>query len=247
MAVASSQQQNRVEDLAVQLVENWGGDSVDEALRRAEKAPSSTDPLEFPRCSHCGSKKVISKPGHQELAEKVETPAKCGECGSHLSSDEIDPAPADVLGDLRGKIATAGEAAAQLATAVHVSHLHKNRHTSVGMRGRRQLAARFETSWGADRETSITFQTLDEEAVVKTRSPTIAKTLLKRSDVDIRAVFSPGEGWVTHLRRVLAEDAPVDGVEATIPKGALLVKAESRLGSSDSLIITLPSGDRGER
>jgi len=247
MAVASSQQQNRVEDLAEALVENWGGDSVDEALRRAERAPSSTDPLELRRCGHCRSKKVISKPGHHERPQKVDTPHKCGECGRHLTTDEIDPAPAEVLGDLRGKIATAGEAAAQLATAVHVSHLHKNRHTSVGMRGRRQLADRFETSHGADRETSITFQTRDEEAVVKTRSAAIAKTLLKRSDVDIRAVFSPGEGWVTHLRRVLAEDALVDGVEATIPKGALLVKAESRLRSTDSNIITLPSADRGER
>jgi len=244
MSVASSQQQNRVEDLAVQLVENWGGDSVDEALRRAERAPSSTDPLEMRRCSHCGSKKIISKPGHRELAEKVETPAKCGECLSHLSTDEIDPAPADVLGDVRGKIAAAGEAAAKLATAVHVSHLHDNRHTSVGMCGRRQLVDRFETSWGADRETNINFQTRDDAAVVKTRSTAIAKTLLKRSDADIRAVCVPGEGWTADVRRVFREGVAIDGVEATIPKGAMLVKAESRDRSSDSLIVTLPTADR---
>ena len=246
MSVASSQQQNRVEDLAVQLVENWGGDSVDEALRRAERAPSSTDPLELRRCGHCGSKKVISKPGHQELAEKVETPAKCGECGRHLTTDEIDPPPADVLGDIRGKMGEAARSASQLSTALHISQIYENRYTALDMVGRRQLAERFPKQYAKGRQTTIRFESSDETAVVKTRSPTIAKTLLKRSDVDIRAVFSPGEGWVTHLRRVLAEDTPVDGVEATIPKGALLVKAESRLRSSDSNIITLPSADRGE-
>ena len=243
MAVASSHQQN-VEHLAEALVENWGGDSVDEALRRAERAPSSTDPLELRRCGHCGSKKVISKPGHQELAEKVETPAKCGECGSHLSSDEIDPAPATVLGDIRVKMGEAARSASQLSTALHVSQIYEDRYTPLDMVGRRQLAERFPKQYAKGRQTTIRFESSDETAVVKTRSPTIAKTLLLRSDVDIRAVFSPGEGWVTHLRRVLAEDTPVDGVEATIPKGALLVKAESRLGSSDSLIITLPTADR---
>jgi len=74
------------------FVERWGASSIDEALRKAEEAPSTTPDGEMRRCPNpdCGSIKVIAKPGHKPMPNKrEESDFKCGECGFHFS----DPAP----------------------------------------------------------------------------------------------------------------------------------------------------------
>jgi len=68
------------------FVERWGASSIDEALRKAEQAPSTTPDGEMRRCPDCGSVKIVSKPGHKEMPNKRDEPLKCGECGAHLSS-----------------------------------------------------------------------------------------------------------------------------------------------------------------
>ena len=66
------------------FLEAYGATSIPEALRKAERAPSTTNPHTQPRCPDCGSIKCIPKPGHHELDAKKETDWKCGECGSHF-------------------------------------------------------------------------------------------------------------------------------------------------------------------
>ena len=67
----------------------YGASTIPEALRKAERAPSTTNPHTQPRCPECGSTKVIPKPGHHELPDKKDTDNKCGECGHHFDQ----PAP----------------------------------------------------------------------------------------------------------------------------------------------------------
>jgi hypothetical protein len=41
--------------------EDWGADTIAEALRTAEEAPSSTDPATQPRCPHCLARRLRPK------------------------------------------------------------------------------------------------------------------------------------------------------------------------------------------
>ena len=66
------------------FLEAYGASTIPEALRKAERAPSTTNPHTQPRCPDCGSIKCIPKPGHHELDAKKDTDWKCGECGSHF-------------------------------------------------------------------------------------------------------------------------------------------------------------------
>ena len=67
----------------------YGASTIPEALRKAERAPSTTNPHTQPRCPACGSIKCIPKPGHHELDAKKDTKFSCGECGHHFDQ----PAP----------------------------------------------------------------------------------------------------------------------------------------------------------
>ena len=72
------------------FLEAYNATSIPEALRKAERAPSTSNPYEQPRCPSCGSTKVIVKPGHREIDHKQDTDYKCGgDCGAHFD----DPAP----------------------------------------------------------------------------------------------------------------------------------------------------------
>jgi len=64
----------------------YNASSIPEALRKAERAPSTTNPFEQRRCPACGSTKVIPKTGHREMPQKRETEFKCGECPTHFDS-----------------------------------------------------------------------------------------------------------------------------------------------------------------
>lgn len=73
------------------FLEAYNATSIPEALDKAERAPSTTNPYTQPRCPDpdCGSIKVIPKPGHRELPDKLDTNFSCGECGAHFD----EPAP----------------------------------------------------------------------------------------------------------------------------------------------------------
>ena len=71
------------------FLDAYGATSIREALRKAERAPSTTNPHTQPRCPSCGSIKCIPKPGHHELDAKKDTKFSCGECGAHFDQ----PAP----------------------------------------------------------------------------------------------------------------------------------------------------------
>ena len=67
----------------------YGASTIPEALDKAERAPSTTNPHTQPRCPDCGSIKCIPKPGHHEMDAKKDTKFSCGECGHHFDQ----PAP----------------------------------------------------------------------------------------------------------------------------------------------------------
>ena len=71
------------------FLDAYGASTIPEALRKAERAPSTTNPHTQPRCPDCGSIKCIPKPGHHELYAKKDTKFSCGECGHHFDQ----PAP----------------------------------------------------------------------------------------------------------------------------------------------------------
>jgi len=77
------------------FLEAYGASTIPEALDKAERAPSTTNPHTQPRCPDCGSIKCIPKPGHRELPAKLDTNFSCGECGHHF--DEPAPSKLDEL------------------------------------------------------------------------------------------------------------------------------------------------------
>lgn len=60
-------------------------DTVPEALRAAEKAPSTTDYSAQPRCRHCGSIRIVEKTGWTSSPIRLDAPLKCDGCGSHMA------------------------------------------------------------------------------------------------------------------------------------------------------------------
>jgi len=69
--------------------QNYGNvNSIAQALRNAEAAPSTTDGGEKRRCKHCQSVCVVEKKSHQCEHAKSEQ-YRCSECGKHFS----DPDP----------------------------------------------------------------------------------------------------------------------------------------------------------
>ena len=71
------------------FLDAYGASTIPEALDKAERAPSTTNPHTQPRCPDCGSIKCIPKPGHHEMDAKKDTKFSCGECGHHFDQ----PAP----------------------------------------------------------------------------------------------------------------------------------------------------------
>jgi len=120
MSVASSEQ-NRVEDLREALLDNWGDSetTVDEALRRAERAPSSSAYEEMPRCPYCGSIRVRTKTtiGWKEIESRIDGRHKCAGCQEHFTN----PAPsiAEYREGLREDLPEAAENAARLVVAIY--------------------------------------------------------------------------------------------------------------------------------
>jgi len=235
----ASQRRETVESLRETLLSNWPGETPQECLRAAEKASSSSDPLDQRRCTYCGSKKIIPKPGHREVPDKVDTPFKCGECLTHLETDEIDPAPAKILGDVREKIRNGVAAAGSLQCALLAENDTSN--SISDMDARRQLADRFGSSLRLDdRQTTIRFRNNAAKAAVQSTSSGVVTSLLRRSDVDIVAVSANGvflTGWCRDLHHVWFSGVEIDGVRAVVPKAALLLKSQPRSSDGDSSIV----------
>jgi len=61
-------------------------DDFEEALRYAEKMPSSTDPTTLPRCVACGSVCVTTKTAMSKREHQRDPPKKCSACGEHMST-----------------------------------------------------------------------------------------------------------------------------------------------------------------
>jgi len=77
------------------FLDAYNAETIPEALDKAERAPSTTNPHTQPRCPDCGSIKCIPKPGHREIPDKLDTNFSCGECGSHF--DERKPSRLEEL------------------------------------------------------------------------------------------------------------------------------------------------------
>ena len=61
-------------------------DDFEEALRYAEKMPSSTDPTTLPRCVACGSVCITTKTAMSKRTNQRDAPKKCSACGEHIST-----------------------------------------------------------------------------------------------------------------------------------------------------------------
>lgn len=72
--------------------EAWDADTVADALRAAEDAPSTTDHEDMTRCPECLSVRIHWK-GENGCAHQREPDRKCVNCGAHF--DHALPAPSD--------------------------------------------------------------------------------------------------------------------------------------------------------
>jgi predicted RNA-binding Zn-ribbon protein involved in translation (DUF1610 family) len=61
----------------------WGADSIPEALRRAEQAPSTTVASDRGYCPDCGSVRIAEKPS-DNTAQRRREDYECHHCGAHF-------------------------------------------------------------------------------------------------------------------------------------------------------------------
>jgi len=69
--------------------EEWGADTVAEALTKAEEMPSTTPAADMRRCRVCGSRKLRKKKANYKVEHMKAESFRCEECGTH----QDDPAP----------------------------------------------------------------------------------------------------------------------------------------------------------
>lgn len=69
-----------------EFFERYGTDDPAEALRLAERQPSTTPESQQPRCPECGTINLKTKPGGHKagMSHRVDTPYWCGKCGEHV-------------------------------------------------------------------------------------------------------------------------------------------------------------------
>lgn len=78
----------------VDFLDDWGADTIEEALAKAEEAPSTTDYDYVRRCPACFSARVVSKCGWTNSPKQKPGDLKCDSCGHHFT--ETAPILADV-------------------------------------------------------------------------------------------------------------------------------------------------------
>jgi len=74
------------------FLDDWDADSIREAMRKAESAPSTSNQYAMGRCPCCGSTAIVRK-GDVEMEHKEDTEFGCADCsGCHFD----EPAPTDI-------------------------------------------------------------------------------------------------------------------------------------------------------
>ena len=68
--------------------DDWGKETIPAALEAAERAKSSTDPADRPRCPECGSYQVLAKVEDFDVGQKNRTRFKCEHSGCWSHFDE---------------------------------------------------------------------------------------------------------------------------------------------------------------
>jgi len=101
------------------LLENWGGDDPEEALERAERAPSSTPKDQMKRCPNCGGFRVILKPGTiQNIPHRKQSKYKCPREGCYSHFDTPARSIAEVREELPERLERAVDRAGKLAAVL---------------------------------------------------------------------------------------------------------------------------------
>jgi len=78
--------------------EEWGADTVAEALAAAEDAPSTTPAADMRRCKFCGSRKLRKKKANYNIEHMKAEGFRCEECHEH--QDNPAPPLSEVDGDI---------------------------------------------------------------------------------------------------------------------------------------------------
>jgi len=80
--------------LPADFVESWGGESVADALRIAEQAPSTTPRADMPRCPNvrCHSTRYRVKSSRANAQREIDSAYRCVACGRHFD-DPINTGP----------------------------------------------------------------------------------------------------------------------------------------------------------
>ena len=75
--------------------DNYDAATIDEALSKAERADSTTDPETRPRCPECDSMRLREKVGLVECEHQRPERFCCNTCGLHFNTPRPPPAERD--------------------------------------------------------------------------------------------------------------------------------------------------------
>ena len=75
--------------------DNYDADTIPEALRKAERANSTTSDDERPRCPACGSVCYHQKTATTERCNQQPEPYRCIACNTHFETPDPPPAERD--------------------------------------------------------------------------------------------------------------------------------------------------------
>lgn len=122
----------------------------------------------------------------------------------------------------------------------------------IGEQTRAVLASQVDTELSRDeQETGIDFFASDDRATVTSYVPSIVTPLIRHEDTRIRWVHSAADAGVSgritadELEDVSPHTLEVEGVQVTIPVGALKIKGKPRVNARPSSVVSTPeSSDR---
>lgn len=123
---------------------------------------------------------------------------------------------------------------------------------SLDMAERLRLVDRVDSELKRDeQETGIDFFATDDRFTITSYSASIVRSLLSHDEAKIEWIYATrGEeptGRVTNPSTLLETDAAVEGVQATLPKGALTVKGTVRSRNTDAGIVNTPDDAKDAR
>lgn len=117
--------------------------------------------------------------------------------------------------------------------------------SDLDMTDRQELAEHVDSELKrGERETGLDFFDTDDRFTVTSYSPSIVRSLLKHNEARINWIYTNRDeeptGRVTNPLALLDTDASVEGLQATLPKGALTVKGTVRARNADGDIVNTP-------